>query len=1276
MTQGFQRFTKRYVNVLGVLIGLAVVSSILLYSGCGMTSSPKTPASPTPTPTPAPPTSTITSPTEGATVPVGTQVAITGTASSAGGGSVVRVDVSVDGGANYSMATGTTAWSFNWTPSSPGPVTIKSRAVDNLGNMQNPPAEIHVTVKDLTPPTSTITSPTAGVFVNTGITVNITGTASDAGGGSVVKVEVSVDGGDSYSAATGTNAWNFNWKPTTLGLATIKSRAVDNSGNVQDPPTQITVTVRDPITISVPKDQPTIQSAINTAINGDTALVSPGTYNENINFNGKAITVKSESGPQNTIIDGGKLGSVVTFTSGEGRDSILNGFTVQNGSENGSTGVGGGIIIADSSPTITKNVITNNHACLGGGAGIWINFGSPLIQLNTITNNGDDISCPGTGGGIQVNGNSSVKILNKLISNNKVALESFGGGGIDMGPNNDGIPIIKGNVIKGNGSSTVGGGILLASPNAVVVQNLITGNHAEHGGGIFLVPISQRLANNTIVDNGASSGSGIYSSFIDSVPPQPTNNLTELTNNIIVAIQAPQGDSVIYCLNSNSIPSVIRFNNIFSVSGFTFGGAITNPSGMNGNFSTDPLFANPSRGDYHLLSSSFCIDAGYTQAPSLPDKDLDGAPRTVERNGDGNGIIDIGVDEFTGQDRSLPISIITAPTAGATVLSGITVSISGVAFDFGGGTVQSVQVSVDGGATWNVAAGTTDWSYNWAPTTPGPATIMSRAIDNSGNVQDPPWEIMVTTVQDTTPPTSIIASPTAGATVNTGTPVNITGSASDAGGGTVARVEVSVDGGVTWSAATGTTAWSYMWTPAMTGSATISSRAVDDSGNVQELPAQITVTVRDPITIRVTPGQTIQSAIASTINGDTVQVAPGIYVENINFGGKAITVRSESGRPEDTIIDGGKVNPVVMFNSGEGRDSVLNGFTLQNGRADLSNGIMFGEGGGVRIEISSPTITNNVITNNGACDGGGVYIVAGSPLVQMNTITGNSAGTDKCAGGTYGVGIFISGSGSPEILDNVISQNTAFFGGGLGLGLAGSPMNDPKPLIVQNLITGNEGGQGGGIYWRVPVGVSGPILVNNTIADNDSTHGSGIYAEGYSAQAELTNNIIIAKPGQSSFYSIRFAQTPPPPPIIRFNNIFSSGGGMAYEGAIPDMTGTNGNKSLDPLFANPTQGDYHLLQGSPSIDAGYNQAPNLPDNDLDGNQRVLDGNGDRNAIIDMGAYEFLAPASEVWNFLPRSPGSFTTRIPIGVGSPHLLSSISRAKPFNLDWQIIIKGSSL
>src|SRR5215475_1519855 len=103
MTQGFQRFTNRFVFVLGGLIGLAVVSSILFYAGCSMTSNPSIPANPNPTPTPdtTPPTSIITSPKAGATVFTGTTVTISGTASDAGGGSVARVDVSVDGGATY-----------------------------------------------------------------------------------------------------------------------------------------------------------------------------------------------------------------------------------------------------------------------------------------------------------------------------------------------------------------------------------------------------------------------------------------------------------------------------------------------------------------------------------------------------------------------------------------------------------------------------------------------------------------------------------------------------------------------------------------------------------------------------------------------------------------------------------------------------------------------------------------------------------------------------------------------------------------------------------------------------------------------------------------------------------------------------------------------------------------------------------------------------------------------------------------------------------------------
>ena len=76
-------------------------------------------------------------------------------------------------------------------------------------------------------------------------------------------------------------------------------------------------------TIHVPDDYATIQEAVDAAIDGDTIIVRPGTYFEIIDFLGKAVTVQSEFGPDVTIIDGNQSGSIVTFQSGEGSDSIL-----------------------------------------------------------------------------------------------------------------------------------------------------------------------------------------------------------------------------------------------------------------------------------------------------------------------------------------------------------------------------------------------------------------------------------------------------------------------------------------------------------------------------------------------------------------------------------------------------------------------------------------------------------------------------------------------------------------------------------------------------------------------------------------------------------------------------------------------------------------------------------------------------------------------------------------------------------------------------------------
>ena len=101
---------------------------------------------------------------------------------------------------------------------------------------------------------------------------------------------------------------------------------------------------------------------------------------------------------------------------------------------------------------------------------------------------------------------------------------------------------------------------------------------------------------------------------------------------------------------------------------------------------------------------------------------------------------------------------------------------------------------------------------------------------------------------DTITPGSTISSPPDGGSVQSGTPVTITGTASDSGGGIVTSVDVSTDNGATWHHASGTASWTYSWTPSGPGStdtsATIRSRAYDDSGNLETPGSGIRVTVR------------------------------------------------------------------------------------------------------------------------------------------------------------------------------------------------------------------------------------------------------------------------------------------------------------------------------------------------------------------------------------------------------------------------------------------------
>jgi hypothetical protein len=389
-------------------------------------------------------------------------------------------------------------------------------------------------------------------------------------------------------------------------------------------------------------------------------------------------------------------------------------------------------------------------------------------------------------------------------------------------------------------------------------------------------------------------------------------------------------------------------------------------------------------------------------------------------------------------------------------------------------------------------------------------------------------------------------------------------------------------------------------------------------------------------TIRVPADQpTIQAAINAALNGDTVAVAPGTYPERLNFLGKAVTVVSEGG-PAVTIIDGARAGTVVTFNSGEGRAAVLRGFTVTNGSAF--------DGGGIAISNASPTIESNVITGNTGCDGIGIHVHFSSPRIANNEISHNVR--SGCSGGVGGAGIRLGGASAALIEGNVIADNslTQASGGGISVFAAGVPVirnnvivrnsvgtgqgggiwivNQSDALIVQNVIAGNIAGEGAGIYWMVPFGGRGPRLVNNTIADNFATvagRGSAVLADGFDVNAALVNNVLVAPAGQTALHCGNFND--PNAPVIHFNTVHVVGGGLAYSGICGDQTGINGNRTGDPLFVAPGNGDYRLQAASVALDAGDSTAADVPATDLDGDPRVVDGDSDGVAVVDMGAWE-------------------------------------------------------
>lgn len=397
----------------------------------------------------------------------------------------------------------------------------------------------------------------------------------------------------------------------------------------------------------------------------------------------------------------------------------------------------------------------------------------------------------------------------------------------------------------------------------------------------------------------------------------------------------------------------------------------------------------------------------------------------------------------------------------------------------------------------------------------------------------------------------------------------------------------------------------------------------------------------------------IQDCIDGALNGDECVVAPGTYFENINMLGKAVTLRSSDG-PEVTTIDADDSGTVVTCISGEGPETAIDGFTITGGSAQ--------NGGGMRNEVSRPTVTNCILTSNTATSkGGGMYNLVSSPTVTNCILAGNTA--SFVGGGMY------NALGSPRLTDCIFSENTASAGGGMWNlssstkitnctfthntttnpfeGGGGMFNQSSSPSVMHCSFIANGGAHGGAMRNR---GRTHATVTNCIFERNTAFAGGGaIHSQGLGTNPIFINCVFNSNEAASGGAIMNTGNAAPTVSNCTFSgNVANIGGAVFNENSSPTLVNCilwgdsaqeifddfesaatviysdvqggwsgEGNIDADPLFVDADGPDdipgneddnLRLQPGSPCIDAADNAA--VPADWLD-----LDGDGDTNELI-------------------------------------------------------------
>ena len=434
-------------------------------------------------------------------------------------------------------------------------------------------------------------------------------------------------------------------------------------------------------------DYTNLHDGMEAVYDGDTLLVADalysGTLNKNISFDGKNVTVISEYGPENCILDGENAGFAFEISNND--FSIVSGFTFNNFN---SFGNGGGINCENASVRI-ENCIFENCISESDGGAVFSSNGENLFINNCEFNGCGAASCGAIGtmqnnnlvidscsfngnsaniaAGIFLDSNLSTLVKNCSFSNNNA---SNNGGGVyisdcdsvtiidcdisdNSAENGGGICSytcnsleVKDVLLLNNEVSQYGGGLYFSEVDPIIENCIVSGNIAKRGAGIYLTSANSQVVNCLITDNSATSTSGIGGGICTDASDLVLVNCT-IANNSAVSFA---GGIFVFGSTVNVQNSIFWGDTpqeIFPPSADLVAGYSDIQEGWSGtgNIDEDPFFIAGDPFDYHLQDMSPCIDTGLNDYVIL-DYDLDGNVRIWDGNNTGTAIVDMGCYEF------------------------------------------------------------------------------------------------------------------------------------------------------------------------------------------------------------------------------------------------------------------------------------------------------------------------------------------------------------------------------------------------------------------------------------------------------------------------------------------------------------------------------------------------------------------------------------------------------------------------------------------------------